>query len=179
RDRYSRSCRPLWPISLPSRELRSARVPMVSRWSTRCRASCTMIAAPAWATVPVESAVRHCWRPDCVQSSGCVNNLATWRSSVWGAFGARPTYASICAPVLPWWQSVRPVWPIRDFPNALFASWRKAMAELIVALDHADAPQAVDLLDLLPGGAAVKIGSVLMSAAGPGFVRATVQAGHP
>mgnify|MGYP002624326312 CR=1 FL=1 len=53
------------------------------------------------------------------------------------------------------------------------------MAELIVALDLPDAPTAVELLDRLPDGCSVKVGSVLMTAAGPGFVRALVEAGHP
>jgi orotidine-5'-phosphate decarboxylase len=53
------------------------------------------------------------------------------------------------------------------------------MAELIVALDHADPPTAVALLDLLPDGCAVKVGSVLMTASGAGFVRALVDGGHP
>lgn len=53
------------------------------------------------------------------------------------------------------------------------------MPDLIVALDHADAPAAVACLDTLPDGVAVKVGSVLMTAAGPGFVRGLVDAGHP
>lgn len=53
------------------------------------------------------------------------------------------------------------------------------MAELYVALDHHDAPAAVELLDLLPAGAPVKIGSVLMTRAGHGFVRSVLDAGHP
>lgn len=53
------------------------------------------------------------------------------------------------------------------------------MAELYVALDHPDAPSAVDLLDQLPTGAAVKVGSVLMTRAGHGFVRSVLDAGHP
>ncbi|MEP6591077.1 MAG: orotidine-5'-phosphate decarboxylase [Gemmatimonadota bacterium] len=53
------------------------------------------------------------------------------------------------------------------------------MAELYVALDHAEAPAAVELLDLLPAGAPVKIGSVLMTRAGHGFVRSVLDAGHP
>lgn len=53
------------------------------------------------------------------------------------------------------------------------------MAELIVALDAPDAPSAVALLDRLPDGCPVKVGSVLMTAAGPGFVRALVDGGHP
>lgn len=53
------------------------------------------------------------------------------------------------------------------------------MAELYVALDHPDAPSAVELLDLLPTGAPVKIGSVLMTRAGHGFVRSVLDAGHP
>jgi orotidine-5'-phosphate decarboxylase len=53
------------------------------------------------------------------------------------------------------------------------------MAELITALDLADAPTAVALLDGLPDGIAVKVGSVLMTAAGPGFVRALVEGGYP
>lgn len=53
------------------------------------------------------------------------------------------------------------------------------MAELYVALDYPDAPSAVDLLDLLPTGAPVKIGSVLMTRAGHGFVRSVLDAGHP
>lgn len=46
------------------------------------------------------------------------------------------------------------------------------MAELIVALDLPDAPAAVELLDRLPDGCQVKLGSVLVTAAGSGFVRA-------
>ena len=53
------------------------------------------------------------------------------------------------------------------------------MAELIVALDHADAPSAVALLDLLPDGCAVKVGSIMMARAGLGFVRGLVAVGHP
>lgn len=53
------------------------------------------------------------------------------------------------------------------------------MAELYVALDYPDAPSAVELLDLLPTGAPVKIGSVLMTRAGHGFVRSVLDAGHP
>ncbi len=53
------------------------------------------------------------------------------------------------------------------------------MAELIVALDHADAPAAVALLDLLPDGCAVKVGSIMMTRAGVGFVRGLVASGHP
>ena len=53
------------------------------------------------------------------------------------------------------------------------------MAELYVALDLPDAPAAVELLDRLPGGAPVKIGSVLMTRAGHGFVRSVLDAGHP
>ncbi|MCA9762345.1 MAG: orotidine-5'-phosphate decarboxylase [Gemmatimonadetes bacterium] len=53
------------------------------------------------------------------------------------------------------------------------------MAELIVALDHTEAAAAVACLDALPDGAAVKVGSVLMTAAGPGFVRGLTAAGHP
>lgn len=53
------------------------------------------------------------------------------------------------------------------------------MAELIVALDLPDAPSAVALLDRLPDGIPVKVGSVLCTAAGSGFVRALVEAGHP
>lgn len=53
------------------------------------------------------------------------------------------------------------------------------MAELIVALDLPDAPSAVALLDRLPEGAPVKVGSVLMTRAGSGFVRSLVANGHP
>ncbi len=53
------------------------------------------------------------------------------------------------------------------------------MAELIVALDHTDAPSAVTLLDSLPDQVAVKVGSVLATAAGTGFVRGLVDRGHP
>ena len=53
------------------------------------------------------------------------------------------------------------------------------MAELYVALDHPDAPSAVELLDQLPAGAPVKIGSVLMTRAGHGFVRSVLDSGHP
>lgn len=53
------------------------------------------------------------------------------------------------------------------------------MAELIVALDMPDAPSAVALLDQLPAACAVKVGSVLMTQAGSGFIRALVDQGHP
>lgn len=53
------------------------------------------------------------------------------------------------------------------------------MAELIVALDLPDAPSAVALLDQLPEGCSVKVGSVLMTRAGSGFVRSLVANGHP
>ncbi len=53
------------------------------------------------------------------------------------------------------------------------------VAELFVALDLADAPSAVALLDLLPDRAPVKVGSVLMTRAGSGFVRSLVANGHP
>ena len=53
------------------------------------------------------------------------------------------------------------------------------MAELIVALDHADAPAAIALLDQLPDGCGVKVGAVLLARAGVGFVRGLVAAGHP
>src|SRR5690606_41604284 len=53
------------------------------------------------------------------------------------------------------------------------------MADLIVALDLPDAPAAVELLDTLPDGCAVKVGSVLFTASGASFVRNLVQAGHP
>ncbi len=53
------------------------------------------------------------------------------------------------------------------------------MAELIVALDHADAASAFALLDRLPDAAPVKVGSVLFTHAGPGFVRSLIDTGHP
>lgn len=53
------------------------------------------------------------------------------------------------------------------------------MAELFVALDLPDAPTAVALLDLLPDRCPVKVGSVLMTRAGSGFVRSLVANGHP
>ena len=53
------------------------------------------------------------------------------------------------------------------------------MAELIVALDLPDAQSAVALLDQLPEHCAVKVGSVLATSAGSGFVRALVDGGHP
>ncbi len=53
------------------------------------------------------------------------------------------------------------------------------MAELIVALDLPDAPSAVALLDRLPEGCPVKVGSVLVTRAGSGFVRGLVSSGHP
>lgn len=53
------------------------------------------------------------------------------------------------------------------------------MAELYVALDLPDAPSAVALLDLLPDRCPVKVGSVLMTRAGSGFVRSLVANGHP
>ncbi|MGH7582103.1 MAG: orotidine-5'-phosphate decarboxylase [Gemmatimonadales bacterium] len=53
------------------------------------------------------------------------------------------------------------------------------MAELIVALDQRDAASAFALVDRLPPGAMVKVGSVLFTSAGPGFVRALVEQHHP
>lgn len=53
------------------------------------------------------------------------------------------------------------------------------MAELIVALDLPDPPAAVSLLDQLPDGCAVKVGSYLLARAGAGFVRGLVTAGYP
>lgn len=53
------------------------------------------------------------------------------------------------------------------------------MAELIVALDQPGAAEAVAFLDQLPDGCAVKVGSVLLTRAGVGFVRTMVAAGHP
>ncbi|HEY3935184.1 MAG TPA: orotidine-5'-phosphate decarboxylase [Gemmatimonadales bacterium] len=53
------------------------------------------------------------------------------------------------------------------------------MAELIVALDHADPADAIALLDLLPERAPVKVGAVLLARAGIGFVRGLVTDGHP
>jgi orotidine-5'-phosphate decarboxylase len=53
------------------------------------------------------------------------------------------------------------------------------VAELFVALDLPDAPSAVALLDLLPDRAPVKVGSVLMTRAGSGFIRSLVANGHP
>ena len=53
------------------------------------------------------------------------------------------------------------------------------MAELFVALHLPDAPSAVALLDLLPDRCPVKVGSVLMTRAGSGFVRLLVANGHP
>jgi orotidine-5'-phosphate decarboxylase len=53
------------------------------------------------------------------------------------------------------------------------------MAEVIVALDLPDAPSAVELLDRLPDAVPVKVGSVLFTAAGAGFVRGLVQNQHP
>ena len=53
------------------------------------------------------------------------------------------------------------------------------MAELLVALDHRDAPTAVAFLDQLPANVPVKVGSRLFTRAGSGFVRALVAAGHP
>lgn len=53
------------------------------------------------------------------------------------------------------------------------------MAELFVALDLPDAPSAVALLDLLPDRVPVKVGSVLMTRAGSGFIRSLVANGHP
>ncbi len=53
------------------------------------------------------------------------------------------------------------------------------MAELIVALDYPDAAAAFELLDRLPDRCPVKVGPVLFTRAGPGFVRVLVDAGHP
>jgi len=52
------------------------------------------------------------------------------------------------------------------------------LAELIVALDHAEAADAFALLDRLPGRVRVKVGSALFTRAGPGFVRALIDQGH-
>lgn len=53
------------------------------------------------------------------------------------------------------------------------------VAELIVALDHRDAPTAVAFLDQLPPSVPVKVGSKLFTRAGSGFVRALVASDHP
>lgn len=53
------------------------------------------------------------------------------------------------------------------------------MPELIVALDLPDAPSAIELLDQLPDGCPVKVGSVLMTRSGSGLVRGLVEQGHP
>ncbi|MBA2291549.1 MAG: orotidine-5'-phosphate decarboxylase [Gemmatimonadales bacterium] len=53
------------------------------------------------------------------------------------------------------------------------------MAELIIALDQDSAPSAVALLDVLPDRCAVKVGSIMMTRAGVGFVRSVVANGHP
>ncbi len=53
------------------------------------------------------------------------------------------------------------------------------MSELHVALDLPDAPSAVAILDLLPDRCPVKVGSVLMTKAGSGFIRSLVANGHP
>lgn len=53
------------------------------------------------------------------------------------------------------------------------------MTELIVALDHDDAPSAVACLDQLPDRCSVKVGSALMTRAGSGFIRSLVANGHP
>ena len=53
------------------------------------------------------------------------------------------------------------------------------MTELIVALDFPDPPSAIALLDQLPEGCAVKVGSVMLARAGAGFVRGLVTGGHP
>lgn len=53
------------------------------------------------------------------------------------------------------------------------------MAELHTALDFKTADAATECLDRLPESAPIKIGSVLMSAAGPAFVRRALAGGHP
>jgi orotidine-5'-phosphate decarboxylase len=58
-------------------------------------------------------------------------------------------------------------------------NWSPGVAELIVALDHRDAPSAVAFLDQLPPSVSVKVGSMLFTRAGSGFVRALVATGHP
>ena len=52
------------------------------------------------------------------------------------------------------------------------------MAEIILALDVPAAQDAGRLLDQLPGLGWVKVGSVLMTGAGPAFVRALLDRGH-
>ena len=51
------------------------------------------------------------------------------------------------------------------------------MAEIVVALDLPTAAEAERLLERLPGLRWVKVGSILMSRAGPGFVRGLVDRG--
>ena len=51
------------------------------------------------------------------------------------------------------------------------------MAEIIVALDVPSAAEAEQLLERLPGLRWVKVGSILMTRAGPGFVRGLVGRG--
>src|SRR5690606_9141585 len=87
--------------------------------------------------------------------------------------------ANTSARVRRWSQSARQPWPIRTCRNASLQTWSVTVAELIVALDLPDAPSAVALLDQLPEGCPVKVGSVLFTAAGAGFVRALVDGGHP
>jgi orotidine-5'-phosphate decarboxylase len=53
------------------------------------------------------------------------------------------------------------------------------MADLIVALDFPDAPAAIAMLDQLPDGIAVKVGSIMAARAGVGFVRGLVASGYP
>src|SRR5690606_2847452 len=87
--------------------------------------------------------------------------------------------ANTSARVRRWSQSARQPWPIRTCRNASLQTWSVTVAELIVALDLPDAPSAVALLDQLPEGCPVKVGSVLFTATGAGFVRTLVDGGHP
>src|SRR5258706_3816878 len=83
---------------------------------------------------------------------------------------------SIWRPARRSWPSAPRSWPIPACLSALSQSW-PAMAELILALDLPTRSEALRLLDRLPALRWVKVGSILMTAEGPGLVRELVDRG--
>src|SRR5258706_15495352 len=83
---------------------------------------------------------------------------------------------SIWRPARRSWPSAPRSWPIPACLSALSQSW-PAMAELILALDLPTRREALRLLDVLPALRWVKVGSILMTAEGPGLVRELVHRG--
>src|SRR5689334_20059764 len=84
--------------------------------------------------------------------------------------------ASISLPVPSWSRSARHSSRTLGFRCGLSRSW-SAMAELVLALDLPTREEALRLLDRLPALKWVKVGSILMTAEGPGLVRELIRRG--